>query len=305
MPSSYKKRRIHKTKQEEPIEEFTECAICYEKMSKETMKTLPCNHKFHTKCVNKWLQNNTTCPLCRNIEMPLFRKRRIEVETAERQRGIVPFLGVVVCYKNKIIGKHLNTELNLRTENTLGDLQNAVIEKYQEWANSGICQRVAGRITNALYGTSKNRFSCVPVVMRLYQGTPSNCNLMTYGSIYNVETENDVPLHIDYELYQHNAMETYNNSISAIERRNVGNVLMAHSDGDYEFDFFYNENNPIVAEENRDHDAVEYAIENPDVADVALRSTTHSLSWIVIELGYRNENRGGKRRRTRKNKRRI
>uniref|UniRef100_A0A2K6MCZ8 Ring finger protein 44 n=1 Tax=Rhinopithecus bieti TaxID=61621 RepID=A0A2K6MCZ8_RHIBE len=27
--------------------------------------SLPCNHEFHTKCVDKWLKANRTCPICR------------------------------------------------------------------------------------------------------------------------------------------------------------------------------------------------------------------------------------------------
>mgnify|MGYP003348635631 CR=1 FL=1 len=301
-----KTRRIvkkRKQKKEELIEEHKECPICYEEMNEETIKTLPCDHEFHTECINKWLHNHATCPLCREpaeqvVATPLFIKRRRAVEEAEQQRGIIPFLGVTVCYKNRIIGKHLNTEFNLRTENTLGDLQNAVIERYGDWANSGICQTVASAITNTLYGSVKNRFSCVPTVRRVYQGTPSNCNLLQFGSVYNMAIEDDVPLHVEYELYQHNAMETHNDSNSVVERRNTRNVLMAHR----EFDFFYNEDNPVVPEEHRDPEAVALAIENPHMVDIAMKSTTHSLSWITMDLGYKNVNSGGKKK-TRKHKR--
>uniref|UniRef100_A0A061S256 E3 ubiquitin-protein ligase RLIM n=1 Tax=Tetraselmis sp. GSL018 TaxID=582737 RepID=A0A061S256_9CHLO len=42
------------------------CAIClcaYEEG--ETMRRLPCNHEFHMKCIDQWLTQHTTCPMCR------------------------------------------------------------------------------------------------------------------------------------------------------------------------------------------------------------------------------------------------
>jgi hypothetical protein len=48
------------------------CSICCENVkSNEFLRKLPCKHKFHKKCVDKWLNNllkkseNTSCPLCR------------------------------------------------------------------------------------------------------------------------------------------------------------------------------------------------------------------------------------------------
>ena len=48
------------------------CSICCENVkSNEFLRNLPCKHKFHKKCVDKWLNNllkkseNASCPLCR------------------------------------------------------------------------------------------------------------------------------------------------------------------------------------------------------------------------------------------------
>uniref|UniRef100_A0A1A9W0L2 RING-type domain-containing protein n=1 Tax=Glossina brevipalpis TaxID=37001 RepID=A0A1A9W0L2_9MUSC len=42
------------------------CAICIDDLlSKEIIRTLPCNHRFHVKCIDKWLQSHNTCPMCR------------------------------------------------------------------------------------------------------------------------------------------------------------------------------------------------------------------------------------------------
>lgn len=47
-----------------------DCNICLEKiLPNEYIRILPCsdtvNHKFHTKCIDQWLKENNTCPLCR------------------------------------------------------------------------------------------------------------------------------------------------------------------------------------------------------------------------------------------------
>nr|GEX48940.1 UDP-glycosyltransferase 83A1-like [Tanacetum cinerariifolium] len=44
----------------------TECVICMEDWGVgDVVKEMPCQHKFHGGCVEKWLQIHATCPLCR------------------------------------------------------------------------------------------------------------------------------------------------------------------------------------------------------------------------------------------------
>ena len=40
-----------------------ECSICLDNITKKR-KVLPCNHTFHSKCINKWFKNLHRCPLC-------------------------------------------------------------------------------------------------------------------------------------------------------------------------------------------------------------------------------------------------
>lgn len=40
------------------------CPICYEE-TEDKFKELKCKHTFHEKCVDKWLSNHNTCPMCR------------------------------------------------------------------------------------------------------------------------------------------------------------------------------------------------------------------------------------------------
>ncbi len=44
--------------------DHSECSICYEPLVNDTF-ILPCNHIFHTTCMNRWIQESNTCPYCR------------------------------------------------------------------------------------------------------------------------------------------------------------------------------------------------------------------------------------------------
>lgn len=46
--------------------DIEECSICYDYHYDDNIK-LPCNHIFGEKCIEKWLVNDTTCPLCKKL----------------------------------------------------------------------------------------------------------------------------------------------------------------------------------------------------------------------------------------------
>ena len=41
-------------------------SICLDVIDKN-IKKLSCNHLFHTDCINKWFNYNTSCPTCENL----------------------------------------------------------------------------------------------------------------------------------------------------------------------------------------------------------------------------------------------
>jgi len=46
----------------------SDCVICFEvlKESKHITKCKTCNNKFHSNCLQRWLANKQSCPLCRS-----------------------------------------------------------------------------------------------------------------------------------------------------------------------------------------------------------------------------------------------
>lgn len=44
----------------------TDCQICFSDYNKgEKLRMLPCFHDYHVKCIDRWLKENASCPICR------------------------------------------------------------------------------------------------------------------------------------------------------------------------------------------------------------------------------------------------
>jgi len=43
-----------------------ECPICYEDMNTQTTQ-LKCGHTFHKDCIDRWAEQQCTCPYCRDV----------------------------------------------------------------------------------------------------------------------------------------------------------------------------------------------------------------------------------------------
>jgi hypothetical protein len=51
-----------------------ECIICMSKIPNLELKKTECNHCFHNQCLDKWLERDNTCPLCRcKIKQRVFK----------------------------------------------------------------------------------------------------------------------------------------------------------------------------------------------------------------------------------------
>lgn len=41
------------------------CPVCLLNMTSGTTRTLPCDHMFHVRCLERWKRTSHTCPMCR------------------------------------------------------------------------------------------------------------------------------------------------------------------------------------------------------------------------------------------------
>ncbi|XP_016496989.2 E3 ubiquitin-protein ligase SDIR1-like [Nicotiana tabacum] len=57
--------RIGITEEDPSCDEST-CNICFEQVIKgDLVRSLPCLHQFHSRCINPWLAVNASCPICK------------------------------------------------------------------------------------------------------------------------------------------------------------------------------------------------------------------------------------------------
>ncbi len=55
-------------KKNEDEEKEPTCNVCLEEFEKgDKLRVLPCFHKFHVKCIDKWLKQSKFCPTCRHV----------------------------------------------------------------------------------------------------------------------------------------------------------------------------------------------------------------------------------------------
>ena len=89
------------------------CSICLNKLQKECSFShmfqpvcqMNCNHSFHMRCIETWVLEKRTCPLCRQNPFPL---RVVEPLTSHVVNNSIVFacvfiLILLVCIRVKVI----------------------------------------------------------------------------------------------------------------------------------------------------------------------------------------------------------
>ena len=91
-----KKRSIIELKS--PVDEI--CSICIESVKNKRVKILPCGHRYHVACINKWLDRaHNTCAKCRCVvdESKVVNVEKI-MDVLDDSRSIVDLLRMIESF---------------------------------------------------------------------------------------------------------------------------------------------------------------------------------------------------------------
>ena len=310
--------------------ELDDCPICLNSLdeidTKNPIQQLNCGHKFHQNCIYDWMnsinqENTHQCPICRTdisqdqqsldrasapappapppaSTMPLHERRLQQVINYETGIGLhenrpVPFLGAVVCYGNTVYKTYLNTEFNLTTNSTLGELKGAVLSKQNDIISSlpsdFVCtaRNIASQLTRG-YITPRDRHI---EITNVHFTTPSECFIKGFSEI-NLNND-DLTLGAIYRKYQEDLLKFYGDSHYIRSVFNNYTIERSRPDS-YEpeyirTDYFLDPNGPVIPERFRPIEA--YPSQT--------QASRNLIAWLCFKIDC--VRRGGK---TRKNKKR-
>ena len=79
---------------------MSDCIICFEKLKNHDIKILNCNCKtiYHAKCINKWLDEQDACPMCRKSTSSNERTSLIQYDSPieEVESNVCSIVGLAV-----------------------------------------------------------------------------------------------------------------------------------------------------------------------------------------------------------------
>jgi hypothetical protein len=288
-----------------------------------------CGHSFHKKCIDNWINSTREqtggprCPVCRteisrdqwsqelqreptivqqaDAARPIVRAQAIQNEERELGRPI-PFMGILVCLNGQPFRKkYLNSDsnINLRTNNTLGELKQHILNLAPELAaqRTYFCQTNMGKdINNALsvIGLTTPREPSFKIT-RMYFGTPNRCDNFRELNEELGNINDNTPLIEIYKKYQRNI----SNALLHLNYSILHNIYNTHIVNDIgsqrgfrDTNYFVNFDNPVIRQEFR-------APVRDDLSDYQYeRTTRHSLAWLVVNiecntLTYKVDNNAG------------
>ena len=95
---------------EKIIKPIQNCAICFKKYQEKTFSyILPCKHEFHKACLDKWLNNKKTCPICRDdISIELKNAAALAQKLKEKKRRLLKknYLNCILSLRILTNGSH-------------------------------------------------------------------------------------------------------------------------------------------------------------------------------------------------------
>ena len=322
------------------LPDIVECGICADDLNngEEIKKLLPnCEHEFHTKCINGWINSGITntnrekCPYCRapinqaiinqaRHQQPMQAIQPIQQSTIQIRHSLLfpnntetnkPFLGILICLNGTILKKYLNTDFGLRPNSTIQQLKDAIISRSAEISQQRgyFCLTNLGRDINnsvaAYTGIGRQREARFGITSIDF-GVPDSCQpIPGLTSDFNLNNSNNTTLSEIYRMYQYQA-----ENILYQHRINRNYLVMISK--------VYNEyvqqwlqtgpDDPGQAETN-------YFVNdaNPDIPDQFRpvtaqynpKATELSLGWLIVNIRCATFDGGKTKKRCKKGKKSI
>jgi hypothetical protein len=101
-----------------------ECPICYQKIAPKNIFKTKCHHRFCHCCIQRWLEDHNTCPVCRKK----IKNLNNNVLTFHNHNSIIQIYGVIdnthieinnIRYSDNIMFIHHNNGINIQLYNNI------------------------------------------------------------------------------------------------------------------------------------------------------------------------------------------